>query len=214
MNRQSAGNKTLIEKFKELDESIIKTAQFYNVPYGTMWARLKKAGVKSKKKKPVYSNTLNKTFFNKIDTATKAYFLGFIKADGYIDKKRNRLAIRIQEKDVEILKSFCDAVNLPVQRINYLKTRPEQSTHVEIAITHKEFIKPLLDIKTNFKFNVIPKEFTYDFIRGYFDGDGGVYYKNVNKKKFAMSIMGSPNDDSMLKYIKSFFPEFKEYIDK
>ena len=64
MNRQSAGNNNLelISKFKELNESILETAKFYNVPYGTMWARLKKAGVRSKKKKPVYSTNLNKQY--------------------------------------------------------------------------------------------------------------------------------------------------------
>lgn len=214
MNGRSAGNEDLINKFTEFNESILETAQFYNVPYGTMWARLKKAGVKSRKKKPVYSNTLNKEYFYNIDSSTKAYFLGLIKADGYIDKKRNRLAIRLQEKDVDILKRFCDAVNLPIKRINYLRTKDNQSTHVEIAITNRKFITPIIDIKDNFKFKIISKEFIYDFIRGYFDGDGGVYYHNIDKKKFSMSIMGSPDDDSILKFIKLFFPDVKEHIDK
>jgi hypothetical protein len=214
MNRQSAGNENILEIYKKCNESILETANYFNIPYGTMWARLKKAGLKSKKKKPVYSTGLNETYFYNIDSATKAYFLGFIKADGYIDKKRDRLAIRIQERDVEILKRFCDALNLSIKRINIIKTQENQSAHVEVAITNKLFVKPILEIKSPEFLKYIPEEFIYDFIRGYFDGDGGVYYHNIDKKSFSMNIMGSPNDDSVLQLILKYFPNLKLYLDK
>lgn len=213
MNRQSAGNnQELIQIFKQHNESILDTAKYFNVSYSTMWARLKQAGIKSKKKKPVYSDTLIIDYFREINTPSKAYFAGFIKADGYVDRKRFRLAIRIQEKDVDILKMFCDCVNLPIKRINIIKAKNNQ--HVEVAITNKLFVTPLLNIKEESFLEKIPENLSYDFIRGYFDGDGCINYRNIQKKSFQMNIMGSPSDSHMLEYILKYFPDFGVYNDK
>lgn len=218
MNGQSAGNREL--KIYNQTGSIHEVAKQLDIPYGTAWSRLKKQGVVSKKKKPVYSTSLINDYFYNIDSSIKAYFLGFIKADGYVDKKRNRLAIRVQERDEIILKYFCDAVNLPVKRINKIVSNPNSRYYsenrqdcVEVAITNEIFVKPLMHVKTEEILKVIPEEFAYDFIRGYFDGDGGIYYTDIKKKKFSMSIMGSPKDNHVLEYIKHYFPFFYTYMD-
>lgn len=214
MNTQSAGNDYL--KIFDQTGSVLETANHFNVSYSTMWARLKSAGRVSVKKKPVYSSTLNKEYFYNIDSAHKAYFYGFIKADGYIDKKRNRLAIRIQERDDVILKRFCDAVNLPLKRINTIITKDNQQIHKEVAITNEKFVLPLLNIKNNESLDPIIRndKFVYDFIRGYFDGDGCINYRDLNKQSYQLNIMGSPEDDHVLQFIKNYFPNFHLYIDK
>lgn len=215
MNTQSAGNNDYLKIYDQTG-SILETAKYFDVSYSTMWARLKAAGRVSPKKKPVYSTNLDKDFFYNINNSNKAYFYGFIKADGYVDKKRNRLAIRIQERDEVILKRFCDAVGLPIKRINSIETRENQQTHCEIAITNRHFVKPLLQIKNNKSLApfIINETFIYDFIRGYFDGDGCINYININKRKYQMNIMGNPNDDHMLQFILNYFPEFNLYVDK
>lgn len=220
MNRQSAG-KTLeiLSKYKELN-SIIETAKFFNVSYETIRIVLRKNGFVSNKKKPVYSNTLKADYFKEINTEDKAYFYGLIKADGYIDKTRNRFALRLQERDVEILKRFCDALNLPQERLNRI-TRSEHSVHYspnrsdcfELAITHREFTSYLMDVKEESSLRKVPEHLVYHFIRGYFDGDGSISYSNVKKLKFQINIMGSPNDDHMLKFVCKYF-DFGIYIDK
>lgn len=215
MNTQSAGNDNYLEIYDQTG-SILETAKYFNVSYSTMWARLKASGRVSTKKKPVYSNTLNGEYFYNVDSAHKAYFYGFIKADGYVDISRNRVAIRIQEKDEVILKRFCDAVNLPIKRINRIKTKSNQQTHVEVAITNRKFVTPLLNIKNNESLDPFIRndEFVYDFIRGYFDGDGCINYRNLNKQSYQMNIMGNPSDDHMLQFIKNYFPNLHLYIDK
>lgn len=223
MNRQSAGKtsiKTELDVYKETG-SIKAVAKYFDIPYGTAWSRLKKQGVVSKRKKPVKSNNYDKQFFYNIDSSVKAYFLGFIKADGYVDKKRNRLAIRITQDDKLILQRFCDAINLPQSRINIFSKKKHHVGYsenarpcAEVTITNEEFVKPILNVKEESILKKIPHEFRYDFIRGYFDGDGGVYYHNIKKKKFSMNIMGSPTDSHTLDYIKKEFPEFRVYIDK
>lgn len=214
MNRQSAGNKELcVNLFKE-GLTITQISVKAEIPYGTVWNYLNKAGlVKRKTKRRVYSKNLNKKYFYNIDSVDKAYFLGFIKADGYIDKKRNRLAIRIQDTDVEILRRFCDAVGLNQKRINTIPSKKKETQRccVEVSITSEEFVKPLLDIKT-----AIPElnGFNDDFIRGYFDGDGSVYYRSIDKNQFALSIVGNPNDTHMLDFINKKYDISKIYWDK
>lgn len=215
MNRQSAGNRNDdIIKFYSEKKDILLTAKEFDVSYETVRQVLRKNGFISKKKKPVYSTNMDFGFFENIDTSTKAYFAGFFKADAYVDKTRNRFAIRIHEQDIEILHRFCDALNLPISRINRLKQSGDNDRwYVEVAITNEQFVKPILDIKFESFLNKIPDEFKYDFIRGYFDGDGSINYQNIKKLKFQMNIMGNPSDDHMLLYIQKYF-RMNMYLDK
>jgi intein-encoded DNA endonuclease-like protein len=220
MNIQSAG-KTLevLNKYKELN-SIIEVAKFFNVSYETIRVILRKNGLVSNKKKPVYSNTLIADYFKDIDSEDKAYFLGFIKADGYVDKVRNRFALRINEKDVEILERLCDALNLPQTRLNKIIKNKDSIHHspnrldcMELAITHREFVSYILDVKSESIIDKVPEHLHFHFIRGYFDGDGCISYREVKSLKFTMNIMGSPNDDHMLKFIQKYF-DLNLYNDK
>jgi len=219
MNRQSAGKALeVLDKYKETN-SIIETAKAFNVSYETIRVILRKNGFVSNKKKPVFSNTLNMEYFKEIDTEDKAYFLGFIRADGYIDKSRNRFALRIQKRDIEILERLCDVLNLPQERINNI-VRTKDSIHhsdnrqdcVEVAITNTTFVKHLLNVKEDDLFDRIPEKLKYHFIRGYFDGDGSINYRDIKKLKFTMNIMGDMNNDSTLQYILKVF-DFKLYTD-
>lgn len=215
MNRQSAGNRNDdIIKFYSEQKDILKTAKEFDVSYETVRQILRKNGFISTKKKPIYSTNMNYDFFENIDSSTKAYFAGFFKADGYVDKTRNRFAIRIHEQDIEILHRFCDALNLPISRINRLKQSGDSGRYyVEIAVTNEQFVKPILDIKFETFLEKIPEEFAYDFIRGYFDGDGCIAYQDIKKLKFQMNIMGNPSDDHMLVYIQKYF-QITMYLDK
>lgn len=219
MNRQSAG-KTLevLDKYKQFN-SIIEVAKHFQISYETVRQILRKNGFASDKKKPVYSNTLKMDYFENIDTEDKAYFLGFIKADGYIDKKRNRFALRIQERDVEILNRLCDVLNLPISRINKIIKKEDSKYYsenrqdcVELAITNDTFVKHFINVKDESILEKVPEHLIYHFIRGYFDGDGSINYREIKKLKFTMNIMGSPNDDHILNYIQNYF-EFNKYID-
>lgn len=219
MNRQSAGN-DILDIYYQNGESIIEVAKYLNINYAAAWARLKVAGVVSKNKKPIRSNTLIKDYFKEIDCYHKAYFLGFIKADGYIDHNRNRFALRLQERDKVILQRFCDTLNLPQERLNTIIYSNDRKNHsenrqnnIELAITHNEFVSYFKDVKYKSILDKIPEEFCYHFIRGYFDGDGSINYRDLSKKQYTANIMGSPNDDHMLQYIKKYFPDFRQYVD-
>lgn len=215
MNRQSADNR--IEQTYLENNSIIETAKALQLPYKKVHSFLANhTSYVSKRKKPVKISSYDKSYFEVINTPDKAYFAGLIKADGYVDKIRNRVAIRLQEKDVELLEKFCDVLKFPHSKLNKITPRREnQSTHIEFSLTNEQLVKPLLDIKTKEFLSKIPDEFAFDFIRGYFDGDGSISYRNLRKLYFSISVMGSPNDSSMLEYIMDKVPGFtKIYMDK
>lgn len=215
MNRQSAGNQ-IIETYKQVG-SIIETAKALKLPYKEVQKTLyKSTEYISNKKKPVKISSYDKNYFKVIDRPDKAYFLGLLKADGYVDKTRFRVALRLQEKDKELLEKFCDVLGFPHSRINTIKPRYEgQNCHAEIAITNTELVSDLLDVKTSKILTKVPEEFARDFIRGYFDGDGTIAYRNLRKLYFSLAVMGSPSDDHFLKYIMERVPGFtKIYVDK
>lgn len=138
------------------------------------------------KDKRVYS-LLNENYFEKIDSQDKAYFLGFIGADGCLyetkDKnKQNILRINIQKKDIKILQLLKE----------YLKTdKPIGSTtknsreYVSLEISSNKIFSDIEKLRLHPRktyentIATIPKEFMPALIRGYFDGDGSI----TNNKK-------------------------------
>ena len=118
---------------------------------------------------------LNENFFKTIDSEEKAYFLGFLFADGYINEKINMVDLTIHHKDKEILDKFVLCVYpegrpLKTIRVSYLRLVINSSTIINDLVKYgcvqaKTFI---------LKFPVISEKFQRDFIRGYFDGDGSI----------------------------------------
>jgi dUTP pyrophosphatase len=114
-------------------------------------------------------------FFEKIDTPEKAYFLGWIASDGCITP--SGFCIFIHKKDINILESLRDLIckDIPIKfrkkkecvslTVCSKKISKDICGHLKIAPKKKSFV-------LNF-----PEHITYkwEYIRGYFDGDGSVY---------------------------------------
>ena len=136
--------------------------------------------------------TINQDYF-KTWTSTSAYIIGFIVADGHIATNgRNRLVIGINERDLYILELVREKLCKEAS-IRYYK--PQNS--VNLAISGKLLIESLSDIGLDTKksgvsnlFNIIPKRFHRDFIRGFFDGDGCMSYSQRTRGKYK-SVEGS-----------------------
>ena len=175
------------------------------------WKRVGKTG------KRVYK--VNKDFFKCINTEEKAYILGFICADGHIE--RDRLNITVSIKDRDILEKIRCAMhsNHPikeVQRTNpYKKTNRETLILVELMIGSVELVKPLFDmgLTTNKTYTLnrdilkyIPKYLMRDFLRGYFDGDGNVLFGRRYNSGYKYNINICGNEDFLLKSFQTYFP--------
>lgn len=137
---------------------------------------------------------INNTYFNDIDTPLKAYYLGFIYADGWIcandNPKNYEFGMELQSQDRYILEKLND--ELGGKNIIYHSDPKEAMIGDKIIHkNHSDYIriysKPLVlglkknGIETNKSkkdtFPIVPERLFFDFLRGYIDGDG-CYYTN------------------------------------
>ena len=175
------------------------------------WKRTGKTG------KRVYK--VDENFFKCINTEEKAYILGFICADGHIEK--DRLNITVSIKDIDILEKIRYAMhsNHPikeVQRTNpYKKTNRETLILSELMIGSVELVKPLFNmgLTTNKTYTLngdilkyIPKYLIRDFLRGYFDGDGNVFFGRRYSSGYKYNVNICGNEDFLLKSFQVYFP--------
>lgn len=130
-------------------------------------------------------------YFKNIDTANKAYVLGFILADGSISSKGN-LRVEVNEKDIEVLNFIQSEIspNQPLQKVVRERIKDSYkwiSTTYLFQCKSKTFKSDLeqwgITPGKTYKRQFIPNlksEYLPDFIRGYFDGDGSVYKQSNN----------------------------------
>lgn len=131
--------------------------------------------------------SINVHYFDAIDTQEKAYWAGFVLAEGHIRKgqKRNiypnRLAIGLKTSDSYMLENFKKAIgsgHKVASRLNYDKRTGKTYLGSSIQIYSVELCAALIKLgigqeksHTGF-FPNIPKEFYASFIRGQYCGDG------------------------------------------
>lgn len=128
------------------------------------------------KTQPRKNKKINEAYFKKIDTEEKAYFLGFIFADGNIYK--NQLSLEIQVKDRELLEIFKKELNLN-SKISYRKKENTETCCIRVVsdiICNDLRQYGIIPNKTYLTKHLpnIPKEFLPHFLRGLLDGDGWI----------------------------------------
>ena len=99
-------SKEQIEDIKKLYNEYNSQASIgrkYNCSAQTIMRLLEKEGIKSRGNRK-YS--FNENIFDEIDTAEKAYWIGFITADGYVNEEKNFLTIKLQYRDKNHLKKI------------------------------------------------------------------------------------------------------------
>jgi hypothetical protein len=175
------------------------------------WERIGRKG------KRIYK--VDENFFRCINTEEKAYILGFICADGHIGRDRLNITVSIKDKDILEKIKYAMHSNHPikeVQRINpYKKTNKETLTLVELMIGSVELVKPLFEmgLTTNKTYTLsgdilkyVPKYLMRDFLRGYFDGDGNVFFGRRYNSGYKYNINICGNEDFLLKSFQTYFP--------
>ena len=144
----------------------------------------------------------NDDYFKVLDTYEKAYFLGFIAADGYITKgKRNALKFNINRKDKEILIAFCKAIGYDDTHIKDYEsyyTDKHGLRHefpaCRLWIFSKSIARDLekyniVNNKShidNDMFGLIPDVFKWAWLVGYIDGDG-----SIRKTAYGVNIVSN-----------------------
>lgn len=156
--------------------------------------------------KRLYS--LNQNIFNEIDTQEKAYWFGFLCADGSIHKSCNNQYImqcKLSIKDInhlEKMKLFFETDKpLYINKSNNKSSYNENTQSVNFTLSSKQIYEDLnkhgcVPNKTLIlKFPELSEELIRHFIRGYFDGDGSVYpiktKSKIRKLNLGLSLLGT-----------------------
>lgn len=129
-------------------------------------------------------------FFETIDSEIKAYLLGFLYADGNIDKTQGRITLCIQEDDIYVANLFKDFI-APGSFMKIIHNTAGAKNRKPQVFLRINSIKIVNDLKNHglcprktyetLNFPSIPENMYSHFIRGYFDGDGCVM-KSASKK--------------------------------
>ncbi|MEK6833720.1 MAG: LAGLIDADG family homing endonuclease [Nanoarchaeota archaeon] len=173
----------VVEKYQN-GKSSPQLAKEYEITASSICGLLKRRNVKIREQtynKRKYE--IDENFFEKIDTEEKGYWLGFLWADGYLNKVSLNLTLSI--KDKEHLKKFLISLktNRPLQEYNY-----SYADIVRVNVPNKKIIQDLrnLDFLNRKGFPKISINLTNHFLRGVFDGDGCIRLTKNNDAYFSL----------------------------
>lgn len=136
--------------------------------------------------------SIDDTYFERIDTPNKAYFIGFLYADGNVGKNNNIIQLGLQARDVEILYDLKDDIkyNGPLAFVNRSAKHDNLQDVYILQINNKKIHDDLISLgvvpnKTHIIEypNYIPSYLQNDFIRGVLDGDGCIHGTNLKNGK-------------------------------
>lgn len=166
-------------------ESLSKLSKEFHTSIPTLSRNLKKLGIE-------IINHQNETKFNEhvfdeINSEEKAYWLGFIFADGYISSNSYRFELSLKGSDAEHLYKFNTFMQHNKDNISLGEIQQNGKTYVRCRwnVSNKHLWNSLnvLGCTPNksltLKFpseTALAAELIPNFIRGYFDGDGCLTY--------------------------------------
>lgn len=127
----------------------------------------------------------DKYYFYDIDTPEKAYWLGFVTADGYLNEERNHFQFHLGWKDYEHLAKFKEALqaDMPIKQEIHSTTGYHIATfNVDGDVFTQCLIKNGIRQRKSVHEQpplLVPEEYIRDYIRGLWDGDGYVSDKQI-----------------------------------
>ena len=162
------GKKIYVEK----QWSLTKIAQLLHISRGRLSTYLKQQNIEVVNRQNTH--TIISNIFEVIDSEEKAYWLGFLYADGYVSGKTNHIELALATKDKLHVQKFANF-------INFQGTINSNAIRTRISFQNKKMKEDLINLgcvpnkSLIIKFpqkNVLPKELIKHFVRGYIDGDG------------------------------------------
>lgn len=131
--------------------------------------------------------------FENIDSEEKAYWLGFLYADGSVSSKEDKIELGLAEKDVKHIEKFKNFMNIKNKICYREKTKSYRisfrSQNCKQDLINKGcFPKKSLILRFPTE-EQVPKHLIRHFIRGYFDGDG--WFCNTKAGSFQIGFIGT-----------------------
>ena len=154
--------------------------------------------VSKRAQKRTYS--LDETVFETIDTEEKAYWLGFLYADGYISNDGMILEIGLSSKDKNHLEKFKLFIqsDCPIKdRDVFLNGKSFPSSRIQVCSKKMSSDLEALGCGNNKSLTLqfptneqVPKKLIHHFMRGYFDGDGCYFLRSADNQRH-FSVIGT-----------------------
>ncbi|GAA0348258.1 hypothetical protein GCM10008931_44430 [Oceanobacillus oncorhynchi subsp. oncorhynchi] len=204
-------------------ESVLKLSKSFPYSYDVIHYFLTRCGVKIRSNKVTARKYFyDENFFEEIDTEEKAYWLGFLFADGYISKDEYtyKFGCALADKDKNHLNKLVTSLksNTPVHNYKASKSSfKEGAGYSRVIFVGDKICKDLMRYgctehksrTLKFPMDHIPKVLIRDFIRGYIDGDGSItktFVKSRNCFVYTVKIVGT------YEFLKGIHHEFKETL--
>lgn len=162
---------------------------------------------------------VNDKFFEQVDNEHKAYWLGFLMADGHINKRegQDRLVLTTSSKDFQHLYKYVDSLGFEGTVKHYeIKVGTFKGYKFSnVQITSQKMVDDLAkygcvkkkSLMLEFPKSLIPDHLIHHFIRGYFDGDGSVFISMEkhwrNKNIFPVIHFRFTGTEQFLKQVQS-----------
>ena len=188
-------------------KSLRQIEKDYNVTRNTVSKYLTKINVKTTQGNHYRTYYHNEDYFDVIDTEEKAYWLGFMFADGYITNYANRygqdqFGLSVAKEDVEILYKFKKSLEA-TNPIHIYERNPNTNGQslCRLHLTSQKTVDDLIKHGCVKQKSIVlkpptgvPNNLIKDFIRGFFDGDGSITkskndnYHNTNGYIYGINI--------------------------
>lgn len=166
----------------------------YNLDRGVFTGWLLAKGYKIENRRAMKSFNIH--YFDKIDTEEKAYWLGFLFADGAITQynKSYDIELSLNINDKEHVEKYAKAIGK-----NYVNNNSTYRSRCIVGSKHMFntlasygcTVKKSLTLKFPNESIFKDKTLIRHFIRGYFDGDGCVSFGNKDHTIPTVSIIGT-----------------------
>lgn len=163
--------------------------------------------------------TLNERYFQHIDSEEKAYWLGYLFADGFVGTtKTNNIVFSQKESDKEVVQQFAQDIDFTGKlRVAFPGKTAYDNAQNQIVINFSSslMLQDLYNLnlfhnklKNRNELPPIDHNLLRHFVRGLFDGDGCImdnksYYKDHEYHKYSCNIAGNI---SFLEKIKDILP--------
>ncbi len=185
-------------------ESTPKLAEAFSIRPSSVWGLLVRRNIP--RRSIAEANRIYRcdhTFFKTVDNELKAYWLGFIGADGCISDK-NELLIGLSGKDTEHLETFKQHLGSEHPLKHYMSKY--NTPMVKLSIGSKELCTDLnrygvVPRKANIlEFQKLPDNLLHHYMRGYVDGDGGFALTSSKYPSLRFYVAG--NEKFLLEFQK------------
>lgn len=219
----------IIEQYVNNKKSIANIAKEIKTSPETVSKKLKENNVHIRTdREQAQKYFANEHYFDMIDSEHKAYWLGFLYADGYIMAKRKynnkKVGLALGIKDKERLEAFKKDLDFtgPVNVYTTNTSYKENTVYGRVLITSDYMAQQLINkgcVEQKTKKivfpddSVVPKEYKYDFIRGYLDGDGSVIVE-FKGDKLINAYINFTGTKEFLTGLKGFLGKSELELDK